>query len=206
MKRLSSLVVFLFLVVNLIVLTDAEAGYFTTKLGLVQPDEYNEKNYGDTKWEFDDGTNFSIAFGGNIEMFRLEGEISYRKMDFEGVTSIPTGETENFGGDQRQIQFMFNCIWQIMPEWPVSPFLGLGIGETFIYWNDVNTTVDDADYVFTYQAILGASIRVSDNFFIEGTYYYVKSGDIEMEDDSGNTGKLDNQEQNIIAVGIRVNF
>jgi len=176
MKRLSSLVVFLFLVVNL------------------------------TKWEFDDGTNFSIAFGGNIEMFRLEGEISYRKMDFEGVTSIPTGETENFGGDQRQIQFMFNCIWQIMPEWPVSPFLGLGIGETFIYWNDVNTTVDDADYVFTYQAILGASIRVSDNFFIEGTYYYVKSGDIEMEDEYGDTGKLDNQQQNIIAVGIRVNF
>ena len=34
----------------------------------------------------------------------------------------------------------------------------------------------------------------------------MKSGDIEMEDDFGDTGKLDNQEQNIIAVGIRVNF
>ncbi len=139
-------------------------------------------------------------------MIRLEGEISYRKMDFESHTYILTGRTLNFGGDQTQLQFMFNCIWQIMPEWPVSPFLGLGIGETFIYWNNVNNTVDDADYVFTYQAILGASIRVSDNFFIEGTYYYVKSGDIEMEDEYGDTGKLDNQQQNIIAVGIRVNF
>ena len=206
MKRLSSLVVFLFLVVNFIVLTDAEAGYFTTKLGLVQPDEYNETNFGTTKWEFDDGTNFSIAFGGNIEMFRLEGEFSYRKMDFKNRTYIPTGSTQNFGGDQTQLQCMFNFIWQIMPEWPVSPFLGVGIGETLISWNNVNTVLDDADLVFTYQAILGASIRVSDNFFIEGTYYYVKSDDIEIEDDYGTTGKLDNQQQNIIAVGIRVNF
>ncbi len=206
MKRLSSLVVFLFLVVNFIVLTDAEAGYFTAKLGLVQPDEYNETNFGNSKWKFDDGTNLSIAFGGNVEMFRLEGEMSYREMDFESRTSIPSGATQNFGGDQTQVQFMFNCIWQIMPEWPVSPFLGMGIGQTFIYWNNVNTVIDDSDNVFTYQAILGASIKVNDNFYIEGTYYYVKSDDIEMKDDYGTTGKMDNQQQNIIVVGIRVNF
>jgi opacity protein-like surface antigen len=209
MKRISTIVVILFLVVNFIVLTDAEARYFTAELGLAQPDEYNETNFGSTEWEFDDGTNFSFAYGSSLkETFRLEGEFSYlRQLDFKNRIFIPTGTQQSGSGDQTQVSLMFNGIWQIMPEWKVSPFLGGGIGFTKISWNDVNPgALDDSDTVFTYQIFVGGSVRITNNLFIEGTYYYVKPDDVDITDINGITGKLDNQQLNIFTFGIRYNF
>jgi opacity protein-like surface antigen len=185
----------------------AEARYWAAGLGVALPqDQYNEKNYGFTRWEFDESTNLSLAFGGNLKMFRLEGELSYRKLDFEGVTVVSTGEQQNWGGDQSQIQLMFNALYQFMTRWRVSPFIGAGAGVTRVSWNDVNIVVDDSDMVWTYQAIGGVSVRITDRIYIEGIYNYVVLDDVSIMDISGATGKMDNQELNIISIGLRYQF
>ena len=206
MKRFSVSTFAFLIVIAFSGLSSVDAGYITGGAGLAKPGDYNEKNFGNTRWAFDDGLNLSFAFGGNVKMFRLEGELSYRKLDFESRTFVPTGTQQRLGGDQTQTQLMFNGIYQIKPEWTVSPFIGVGIGFTRVSWNDVNTAIDDSDTVFTYQAILGGSIRVNPNLFIEGKYYYVVPDDVEVTDIYGITGEMDNQELDIITIGIRYNF
>lgn len=207
MKRIAAVGTFLIFAIIFFVLTNAEA-YVSLELGLAQQAEnYNETNFGTTQWEFDDGVNFAIALGGTIKnTIRLEGELSYRKMDFKNRILIPAGTVESGTGDQQQLQLMFNGIWQIMPKWRVSPFIGAGIGSTLIYWNDVFGGIDDGDAVITWQLLAGASVRVTEKIFIEGTYYCVNPDDIELEDASGAVGKLDNQRLRVFTLGIRFNF
>ena len=207
MKRIAAVGIVLFFAVNFIVLTNAEA-YVSLELGLAQQvDNYNETNYGTTQWEFDDGANFALALGGTIkDAVRLEGELSYRKMDFKNRISIPSGTLQSGTGDQQQLQLMFNGIWQIMPEWRVSPFIGAGIGYSLIYWNDVAGGIDDGDAVLTWQLLAGASVRVAEKIFIEGTFYCVNPDDIELQDAYGDVGKLDNQRLRVFTLGVRFNF
>jgi opacity protein-like surface antigen len=207
MKSVAAAAGLLFFLIGVAAPNPARAGYITAGLGLALPeDRYNEVNYGLSQWEFDESANLSLAYGGNLNAVRLEGELSYRKLDFEGRTSVPSGAQQNWGGDQTQIQIMFNGIYQIMPRWPVSPFIGAGVGFTRVSWNDVNWIIDDSDLVFTYQGLAGISVRIGENFFMEGKYYYVVPDDVSITDKLGITGKLDNQELNIVVLGIRYNF
>ena len=207
MKRIAVIGIFLFLAVNFFILNSAEA-YMTFEVGLAQQAEnYDEINFGNTQWQFDDGTNIALAIGGTIKnTVRLEGELSYRKMHFENRIFTPTGEVQSGSGDQSQFQIMFNGIWQIMPEWRVSPFIGAGIGASYISWNDINRSIDDSDAAFTYQLLAGASVRLTNRMFIEGTYYYVSADDIELADAVGLVGKLANQQLNVFTLGVRINF
>ena len=207
MKSVAAAAGLLFFLIGVAAPNPALAGYITAGFGLALPeDRYNEVNYGLSQWEFDESAHLSFAFGGNLKAVRLEGELSYRKLDFEGRTSLPSGAQQNLGGDQTQIQIMFNGVYQIMPRWRISPFIGAGVGFTRVSWNDVNGIIDDSDLVFTYQGLAGISVRISEKFFMEGKYYYVVPDDVSISDKLGITGKLDNQELNIIVLGIRCNF
>lgn len=207
MKRVITIEIFLFLVINCFILNNAEA-YMTFEAGLAQQvDNYNETNFGGIQFQFDKGINLALAIGGTIKKsVRLEGEMSYRKMHFQNRIDVSDGTTQSGSGDQNQLQIMFNGIWQIMPEWRFSPFIGAGIGVSYISWNGINRSIDDSDTALTYQLLAGASVRVTEKIFIEGTYYYVSPDDIELEDAAGLVGNLDNQQLNVFTLGVRINF
>lgn len=93
-----------------------------------------------------------------------------------------------------------------MPDWEISPYVGLGIGSTTISWNDVRppggSAIDDSDVVFSYQLIAGASYKINPHFTVTADYRYFVPGDIEM-DMNGVESKLNNQELNIVGLSLR---
>ena len=57
MKKVATIGIFLFLVINCFILNNAEA-YMSFEAGLAQQvDNYNETNFGNTQFQFDEGIN-----------------------------------------------------------------------------------------------------------------------------------------------------
>lgn len=172
-----------------------------------QVNEYVEMNRGDSKWDFDGGINYAVAAGYVIPYFALEGEFAYSKLDIRRRMNTDRSPDVRYTGDQTQVSIMLNGYFIPKPEWKISPHIGLGIGATIISWNDVripggSSVTDDADTVFTYQLIAGASYKINPQFTVVADYRYFVPGDIELDMDEAES-KLNNQELQIVGVSLR---
>jgi len=171
-----------------------------------QTRKYVEVYAGESEWDFKSGLNFAVAAGYTIPYIALEAEFSARKMDIARMIDRNSGVSTGYSGDQTQMSFMMNGYFIPKPEWEISPHIGLGVGTTFVSWNDVRApggpAIDDTDMVFTYQLIAGASYRVSPQFTLVADYRYFVPGDVEI-DMNGTEGKLNNQELNIFTISLK---
>jgi opacity protein-like surface antigen len=173
-----------------------------------QVKNYSEVNVGETEWHFDHGFNFNVAVGISLDYLALEGEVSYKKMDIDRRINTNRSPGVRYTGDQTHIAMMANAYLIPKPEWIISPYLGLGIGNAIISWNDIrapgsSSAIDDTDVVFAYQFIVGASYDITEFFTLQADYRYFVPSDAEIELSDGTAGKFTDQELNIFNIFLK---
>lgn len=179
---------------------------------VIQIEEYDEVNAGQTAWEFDNGYNGLVSLGREFGSWALEAEISYRKLDADKRRGKISGNLNPLGGDQTQFSGMFNAYYILMPETDISPYFGVGAGATQISWNNVNrigitpSGIDDSEVVFTYQLIAGVSFDMSERFSMDLDYRYFRPGAPEFTSVTGSVAKFEDQHLHIISAGFKIKF
>ena len=132
----------------------------------------------------DTGYGILGAIGYDFGMFRLEGEIGYRKNDFEQLTG--GGRTLGFEGDQSVLSFMGNGYFDIETNSAFTPYFLLGLGYANVDVSDVKTTDDTTadnfdDSVFAYQFGVGVGYAVTDSVILDLNYRYFATSDLEYD-------------------------
>ncbi len=102
------------------------------------------------------------GFGNGL---RLEVEGNLRENDLDGVSIYGSRATAT-GGRARSYGALVNAVYDFtVPGWPVSPYLGLGVGYVWHRYDGLRGrfgplqgVVDDTDGRFAYQAIAGLSL------------------------------------------------
>lgn len=130
--------------------------------------------------DFDDGWGAFVAVGNQFERFRLEAEAAYRRNDIDG---IDIGGIRAGSGDKVEVMSGMVNAYLDFDLLQVRPFIGLGAGGARI---DVDLgTVDDDDYAFAWQAMVGLSFAMQRVGFDVGYRYFdaenPKFGDFEGE-------------------------
>jgi OmpA-OmpF porin, OOP family len=159
----------------------------------------------DTEAEFDTGWvglgSVGYGFGNGL---RLELEAGYRDNDIDGVRGVP-----NAGGSVNVWSGMVNALYDIPVAFPVTPYIGAGIGYARVKADSVNiggtTVADDSDSVFAYQGIVGAAYGLTENLKLSLDYRYFGTTDPEFTT-SANT-KVDGEySAHTVLVGLRWEF
>jgi opacity protein-like surface antigen len=123
--------------------------------------------------DFDDGWGAFVAIGKQFELFRLEGEAAYRRNDIDG---IGIGGIRAGSGDKVEAMSGMVNAYLDFDLLQFRPFIGLGAGMARID-ADLGTVtgfgrVDDDDYAFAWQAMVGLSFATQPVSFDIGYRYF----------------------------------
>jgi outer membrane protein OmpA-like peptidoglycan-associated protein len=135
----------------------------------------------DVKSSYNTGYNIGGFVGWDLKPIRIEGELVYRDNDVDKVT--PQGfPTLNGHGDVSSLAGMANGYYDFQVDWPVTPYVGLGIGAARVHPHNVGAaalpvTVHDNDIEFAYQGIVGVSYSISPQFSLSADYRYFSTLD-----------------------------
>ena len=120
----------------------------------------------------------SLRVGRNIgEHWRVEVELSDRPAEY--ASSYPYffhGDIieEAFSGELNATSLMGNVIYDFAPGQRIRPFVGVGVGEaSFEVRRDFYTDPDES--AFAWQALAGASWRLTEAASLDFTYRYFAS-------------------------------
>lgn len=149
---------------------------------------------------------FALAgFGGyDFGKFRLEGELSWQKNDFDTVSG--PGGSLTITGDLTATSFLVNGYFDFHNSSPATPFITAGIGFSKIEVNDFNVPgsgvpgYSDDDTVFAGQIGAGVGFAIIQNGSLDFKYRYFLT-----EDPSFDTSEFSFSSHNIY-VGFRYNF
>lgn len=135
--------------------------------------------------DFDTGYVIGGALGynygdiGNNVGLRAEIELSYSDNDIDQIFFSGNGPAAeiNVGGDFTSTNLFVNALFDL-PELGndlITPYAGAGIGVAFTDLNAIygpGVVLDSSDENFAAQAIIGASVRATENvdLFVEGRY------------------------------------
>ena len=130
--------------------------------------------------EYDTGFGITGALGYDFGKFRVEGEVGYRKNDYDKVGA--SGQPKvNTGGDVTGWDLMVNGYFDIETETPFTPYVGGGIGGAFLDTSAVNaggiTIRSDNDSVFAYQAIAGVAYTFAEVWMAQLEYRFFGTTD-----------------------------
>lgn len=155
------------------------------------------------KAEYDTGFGITGALGYDFGQFRVEGEVGYRKNDYDKVGA--SGQPKvNAGGDVTAWDLMVNGYFDIETKTPFTPYIGGGIGGVFLDSSAVNaggiTISSDNDSVFAYQVIAGVAYTFSKVWMMQLEYRFLGTTDPTF----GNTDS--EYMSNNLFIGIRYNF
>jgi outer membrane protein OmpA-like peptidoglycan-associated protein len=107
--------------------------------------------------------------------FRIEGEIGYRSNSIDKTTTGPAG------GKFASWSFMANGLYDIALGWPVTPYVGAGIGVADVSTNGsipgTALSVRGSQANFAYQGIGGLAYALSDNLKADASYRYFRTTD-----------------------------
>lgn len=143
-----------------------------------------------TKYEFDVGPAVVGALGyglGDFGLgngFRVEGEVNYRSNDIDKAnTGAATGRYNSWG-------FMVNGLYDIMLGWPVTPFVGAGVGVADVSWRGsvppgTTASVGRTEPLFAYQGIAGLSYAITDQLKADVSYRYFATLDPDVNTAAG---------------------
>jgi OmpA-OmpF porin, OOP family len=115
---------------------------------------------------------------------RLEGELAYRH---NGVDKADTGAAS---GSANAWTFMGNGLYDFTLGWPVTPYVGAGVGLARVnYKNETipgsTATVNDSDTTFAYQGIAGLAYAINDNLKLDLSYHYLTAVNPRVSTSSG---------------------
>lgn len=127
----------------------------------------------DVDVDFDNGWGAFVAVGKQFGRFRLEGEAAYRRNDIDGIGI--DGIRAGSGGKVEAMSGMVNAYLDF-DLLQVRPFIGTGVGVARIY-ADLGTVtgfgrVDDDDYAFAWQVMVGLSFAMKSVGFDVGYRYF----------------------------------
>lgn len=153
-------------------------GYVGLGAGLHLPRDSNVLIGGAARdMEFDNGPIFVGSAGYKWEQgFRTELEFGYREGDVGNVVT-PTGNVA-WTGQQRTWSTMANVLFDIGTSSGVTPYIGAGLGLSWIGWKDnfkgpTTAAFDGTDSKFSWQGIAGLGYDATKNLGLFLEYRYI---------------------------------
>lgn len=151
-------------------LVTAGEGYYAGLLGgvnLLQKDHHHGHNI-DYKTGYAVGGVVGYAFCDDI---RVEAEVTYRR---NNVKEVSFGDEHVKGGHRRSISAMANALYDVELGYPVTPYIGVGVGAD---WDRLATNATESHrnsrkVRFAAQAIAGVTYPVCDNVGISVDYRF----------------------------------
>ncbi len=133
----------------------------------------------DTGWAGVGAVGYGLGNG-----IRLEGELGYRH---SGVKDANTGPSS---GSVSAWDLMANGLYDFNLGWPVTPYVGVGVGGARVSFNKVaepegGESVDDTSTVFAYQGIAGLTYAINQNLKVDAGYRYFSTTTPHVKDTSG---------------------
>jgi len=112
------------------------------------------------------GGAIGLRFAG-LPNVRAEAELSYGENDIDGLnfSGNGAGAEVGVGGDISYTSLLANGYWDFRSDSLLTPYVGAGIGVSFVDTNAVygpGVRLDGSDEVFTLQLIAGAAYDLSD--------------------------------------------
>jgi OmpA-OmpF porin, OOP family len=108
---------------------------------------------------------------------RLEGELGHRGSSLNGTEGRVTAWT-----------LMGNALYDFDLGWPVTPYIGAGVGGARINADSVRsaagTTVNDSDTRFAYQGIAGMAYDITSNLKLDLSYRYLATQNPSFKDNT----------------------
>ncbi len=155
------------------------------------------------KAEYDVGFGITGAAGYDFGKFRVEGEVGYRKNDYDKVGV--DGQTKvNTGGEVTGWDFMVNGYFDVENESDFTPYFGGGVGAAILDSSSLNaggiTMSSGDDTVFAYQAIAGVAYTFAEVWMVQLEYRFFGTAD-----PTYSSTDSEYMSHNIF-VGIRYNF
>ncbi len=155
----------------------------------------------------EDGLGAAVAigyrYGGG---FRSEFEVGFRRNDLDSVSAAGTffgtavAANAALNGDVSTAYGLINLYYDIDMRSAWSPYVGAGIGGASVELDSTTLDVDDTDTVLAYQALIGASYRISDNVWARGGYRYFATSDPEI------AGAEFEVQNHILGIGLQIGF
>ena len=152
--------------------------------------------------EYDTGFGIFGAVGYDTGKLRLEGEVGYRKNEYDKVGA--SGLTKvKIGGDVTSWDFMVNGYVDIETKTPFTPYVGGGIGGAFLDSSSVNAggiAIKGDDWAFAYQFMAGAAYSFTEVWMAQLEYRFFGTTDPKY-------GTTDSEYMsNNLFFGVRFNF
>jgi OmpA-OmpF porin, OOP family len=164
----------------------------------VQGGAVNSEAEFDTNWAALGAVGYGLGNG-----VRLEFEVGYRSND---VDKTPTSSGT---GDATALSFMGNVLYDIQTGTRFTPYVGVGIGTARTRLNDAGTfsgqTVDDEDWNFAYQGIVGVSYAIMPALKLTLDYRYFATLDPEYATNTG-TSVDSEYRSHTVMLGLRYEF
>jgi OOP family OmpA-OmpF porin len=153
----------------------------------------------DEGWMVDTGIGYAFDNG-----FRLEGELSYRKNQWEALAVDPPDG--DFTGDAKAWGLLANLFYDFNRGGTIQPFIGVGAGGAHVEVG-IDGLNDASDTVFAYQGLAGVGFRLSERATLDLTYRYFAAPDVDISEawGPGFTSEVDYINQ-AVTVGLRWQF
>jgi opacity protein-like surface antigen len=195
--------------------TKAEDWYVDFFAGTNDTDDtaFNVAEGGVIDTTFDSGLLYGIAVGYRMDSVRIEGELSLRDSDVDSHQLNGSGPLDGPTGEASATTLMANVLYDFNTEGRVSPYIGAGLGFAAVDFEGfgveaIPDVLNDDDSVFVYQAILGMSAEINDEWDFRADLRYLGSGDPGFET-SAATGAVSTDADYStfnITVGFRYSF
>jgi len=175
---------------------------------------------GSVATDLDDGYILGFAVGSALPglstdavRFRGEIELSYGETDVDGVdfSGNGAGAEANPGGDISSTYLFGNILADFETGGPLTPYLGAGIGVSFVDQSvayGTNVTISGTDEAFAAQLIAGASYELNDSTALFADARYIRGFDVSgTRTAGGNSVQVEDDISNVtLNVGLRFNF
>ncbi|MEO7635184.1 MAG: outer membrane beta-barrel protein [Sphingomicrobium sp.] len=142
------------------------------------------------------GYDIDAIAGYDFGMFRLEGELGYKRAKLKsgslnsafltslnlGSGTIFTGDEIDFNNKTSVLSGMINGLVDFGPDDGINGFVGAGVGRAKV------KQFSDSDSAWAYQLLAGVRAPVSQNIDVGLKYRYFRTGKLNFNDEFGFTG------------------
>jgi opacity protein-like surface antigen len=165
--------------------------------------------------ELDNGYAMGGIVGYRFSKFRVEGELVYRKNDFDQVTfSVPIigSVSDEATGKVSATSLLLNAYYDKKVSEMISPYLGVGLGWSWVSvdlkeeYLGLKLIDNERDSSPSLQLTIGVGISVTPQVIIDVGYKYFWTGPIAIEGLSSVDFTVSDYSSNNFMVGVRYNF
>ena len=141
----------------------------------------------------------------------LRADLTAERFDgrFTGTTTDAMAGSDHIRADLRAVGLMANGYVDLATVAGFTPYVGAGIGATYLDWHDVSTTavggaLDGKDsWRFTYALMAGASYDLTERLKLDISYRYSDVADGTMFTGAGQEGRDDGLSRHELRAGLR---